>query len=105
MLPATYSRNLGENKCRETFHISVRWPRLSQEIEENIKFPNSLNQSETLKPTTLPDRPWETLGTDILKLMVQYYLVVIYEFLKCIEITGIIKKNHFHQISYSGCNF
>lgn len=74
MLPATYSRHLDENRCRETFHISVQWPSLLQDIEENIKFSTSLNQSETLKPATLPDRPWEMLGTGILKIMVQYYL-------------------------------
>lgn len=92
ILQAIHTGHLGLNKCRERAKMSVWWPRILQEIEDLIRrcdFCNShraANPNETLKPTTLPDRPWQKLGTDILKLEGEYYLVVTDYFSRYLEI-------------------
>ena len=72
--------------------MSVWWPKISQEIDDFIKrceFCNchrAANHNESLKPTPLPERPWQRVGTDILKLDGDYYLVMTDYFSRYLEI-------------------
>ena len=70
MLRSIYKRYLELIKCRDWAKMSIWWPKISQEIDDFIKrykFCNShyaANPNESLKPTRLPDRPWQKVGTE-----------------------------------------
>ena len=74
MQQAIHTGHLGLNKYQERAKVSVWWPKILYETEDFIKrceFRNchrAVNPKKTLKPTSLPDRPWQKVGTDILKL-------------------------------------
>lgn len=57
-------------KCRERARQSVWWPRLSRDLEELVeKCPECrrvrFQRPEPLIPSTLPELPWQKVGTDL----------------------------------------
>ena len=62
------------NKCRARASNSVWWPFISRDISNFVERCNfcQINRkkqnSEPLKPTELPDRPWQRLGLDLFEL-------------------------------------
>lgn len=69
-------------KCRLRASISVWWPGISQQIKEMIQkchtcCENFQIRSEPMIPSTLPQRPWEKIGTDLFKLKGKSYLLAI----------------------------
>ena len=81
MQRSIHTGHIGLNKCRERTKMSVWWPKIFLEIDDFIKrceFCNchrAANSNESLKLTSLPDKPRQKVGTDILKLEREYYLV------------------------------
>ena len=60
-------------KCRLRARTSVWWPGISQQITEIIQkcytcCKNFQIRSEPLIPSTLPQRPWKKIGTDLFEL-------------------------------------
>ena len=75
--------HLSLNKCRKRISNSVWWPKISKELADYIK-PSSFcqihrrrNHSEPLRPTKLPERPWQQLGLDIFELKGQKYVIAV----------------------------
>ena len=91
-LRSIHTGHLWLKKCRERAKMSVWWPKISQEIDDFLKRCDFCicyragNPNESLKPTPLPDRPWQKVGTDILKLDGEYFLVVKDYFSRYLEI-------------------
>lgn len=92
ILDAIHSGHLGIQKCRERANSSVWWPGLSKEIANKVQnCPHCEKHKpsqkyEPLRPTTLPDRPFQMVGTDICEKQGQRYLVLIDYFSRYIEI-------------------
>ena len=77
-------------KCRLLARTSVWWPGISQQIKEMIQkchtCKNLQIRSEPLIPSTLPQRPWEKIGTDLFELKGKSYLLLVDYFSRYIEV-------------------
>ena len=78
-------------KCRLRVRTSVWWPRISQQIREMIQKCISCCESfqircEPMIPSSLPQRPWEKTGTDLLELKGKSYLLLVDYFSRYIEV-------------------
>ena len=58
----------GITKCRERAKQSVWWPGLSKQIEDLV---------EKMIPSDVPERPWQTVGSDLFELNGSNYLLVV----------------------------
>ena len=81
----------GIGKCRSRARTSVWWPGISQQIKEMIQkchtcCKNFQIRSEPLIPSTLPQRPWEKIGTDLFELKGKSYLLLVDYFSRYIEV-------------------
>ena len=70
-------------KCKSRARTVVYWPGLSSDIENIVSNCSSCikysasNQKETLLPHSVPERPWEVVGSEIMTLKGRDYLVVV----------------------------
>jgi transposase InsO family protein len=84
--------HLSLNKCRRRAQDSVWWPYISKELTEFIEkcdfcqVHKRNNRSEPLKPTTLPDRPWQRIALDLFELNGDRYLIVVDYFSRWFEV-------------------
>ena len=82
----------GIERCRQRARISVWWPGLSLQIEKFVKSCQECvkecnHRREPLIPTTLPDYPWQKIGTDLFILNGATYLVASDYFSWYLEVT------------------
>lgn len=84
--------HLSLDKCRKRAQSSVWWPLISKELSEYIERCNFCqinrrkHKSEPLKPTRLPDRPWQQLALDLFDLKGDKYLIVVDYFSRWFEV-------------------
>lgn len=77
-----HSGHQGFTKCQRRAKASVWWPQIRKDIDNKISTcvvcsRNRSQQAEPLMPTSLPDRPWQKVGTDIFEWQKSSYLIVI----------------------------
>ena len=83
ILDKLHEGHQGIVKCRERARQSVWWPGLSKEVEATVQqcricSKNANSPPETLKPSSLPGRPWQKVATDLFELKGTYLIVVDY---------------------------
>ncbi len=81
-LEKIHAGHQGIQRCRLRAKVSVWWPRLSRQIEELVKnCPHCAKESTTRKepliPSTLPNYPWEKVGSDLFVLNGKTYLITV----------------------------
>ena len=91
MLSRIHQGHQGIVKCRLRARTSVWWPGISKQINEMIQncetcCQNFQIRSEPMIPTTLPQRPWEKIGTDLFELKGKSYLLLVDYFSRYIEV-------------------
>ena len=69
-------------KCRERARQAVWWPLLSKQLEEIVQncpecCKSRSQRAEPLKPTTLPSRPCQKVGTDLFEWKKLVYLLIV----------------------------
>lgn len=90
ILKRIHTGHLGIHKCRERARQSVWWPGISQEIAEMVKNCRTCQihqpeRREPLKPTVLPDRPWQRVATDLFHFKNEDYILVVDYYSRYIE--------------------
>ena len=71
VLHKLHETHQGLHKCRQNAQATVWWPGLGVALTELVKGCRTCQQHkpaqrhEPLRPTTLPDRPWQQLGADL----------------------------------------
>lgn len=81
ILEKLHTGHQGINKCRLLAKQSVWWPGLSTQLGELIKNCTSCIQHEPdpvepLMPSQPPQRPWQVVGVDLLKLEGHWFLIL-----------------------------
>ena len=74
--------HLGISKCQGRARSCVWWPSMPKDIERMVSqcrecASHANRMTEPLRPTATPDRPWQMLGTDLLQLKGETYLLVV----------------------------
>lgn len=104
-LEKLHEGHLGITKCRERAKISIWWPGLSTQIKELVSncykcAENRNDSAEPLLPTTLPDRPWKRVGTDLFFYKQQTYLLVVDYYSRFIEIAKLDSTSSLEVITH-----
>ena len=81
----------GIQKCRPWAKQSVWWPGLSTQIEDMVKScPECIKfqsqRAEPMKPTPLPELPWQRVATDLLEWQKATYVLIVDYYSRWIEI-------------------
>ena len=82
MLDIIHESHLGIAKCKARANQVVYWPGMSKDIEEKVEKCSTCltyrqsNVKEPMKPHSIPGRPWQKLGADLLEWKGKNYLVV-----------------------------
>ena len=98
--------HLSLTKCRERIKMTIWWKGISTAIDNWIKNCNFCQvnrrrqRAEPLRPSPLPDRPWQKIAMDLLEFQGKMYLVTIDQYSRWIELdhlptttsTAVIKK-------------
>ena len=72
----------GIDWCRMRAKSAVWWPGLSKQLADKVQrcsvcIPNSTARQASLMASSLPDYPWQVVGTDFFELDKKHYLVVV----------------------------
>ena len=96
MLELIHDGHLGIVKCRARAKRDIWWPGMSNDIAHMVN--NCLTcqkelptPTESLAPSSLPERPWEKLGMDLFDLNGQTYLLVVDYFSRWIDVMDITR--------------
>ena len=76
------SGHQGISKCRDKARQSVWWPRLAKELETVVKNCGTCCKHQApaiqpLIPSSLPDLPWQRVGTDLFEYKQKPYLLIV----------------------------
>ena len=94
VLELAHEEHQGIVKTKERLRSKVWWPGMDQQAEKKCKscygcqLVNKTNQIPPLKPTVMPQRPWEELAMDLLGPMPsgEYLLVLVDYFSRWMEV-------------------
>ena len=90
-LEQIHQAHQGITKCRARARRSVWWPRMSTQVQEMVENCKTCRlaspiPTETLCPSSLPERAWERLGTDVFEFQKKHYLIAVDYFSRWIEV-------------------
>ena len=92
ILDKLHDGHLGITKCRARARQSVWWPGLTTHLAGKVK--NCIecckNQSQSAEPmlsSSLPELPWQKVGTDLFEWKKNHYLLIVDYFSRFIEIS------------------
>ena len=92
VLNKLHDGHLGLVKCRERAQQSIWWPGVAQDIAvivkncEHCQRQRNAQPHEPLKPTPIPERPWQKIGADLCTFGTKQYLVVIDYYSRYLEL-------------------
>ena len=91
MLQRIHTGHQGITKCRDLARQSLWWPGLATELEtlvKNCEMCSKLQPPTTqpLIPSSLPQLPWQKVGTDLFEYMQNQYLIIVDYYSRFIEI-------------------
>ena len=91
MLGWIHSGHQGITKCRARARQAVWWPGMSREIEELVRNCTTCAKkcqprAEPMKPSSLPEYPWQKVATDLMQYMNSMYLLVIDYYSRYMEV-------------------
>ena len=110
ILKQVHEGHQGIQKCRERARQSIWWPGLSKQLQDLVtncttccKFRSQ--RAEPLLPTTLPDLPWQKVGTDLFEWKKSNYLLLVDYYSRWIEIARIERTTADCVISHTSSIF
>ena len=92
ILKKLHETHQGLQKCRSNAQSAVWWPGLGRDLKDMIdncrvcREHRPAQRKEPLKPTPLPDRPWQKLGADLCTVDSKDYLVVVDYYSRWLEV-------------------
>ncbi|UYV62643.1 hypothetical protein LAZ67_2001393 [Cordylochernes scorpioides] len=78
ILDKLHAGHFGITKTRLRARETVWWPGISEEIAETVRkcsvcIQEAVSKHEPLIPTNFPTRPWQKIGMDLFKFVIDYY--------------------------------
>ena len=106
MLEKLHQGHQGKTKCKQRARQSIWWPRISQDIEDRVQkcltcLKSHKQHAEPLIPTSLPDYPWQRVGTDLFEWKKVTYLLIIDYYSRFIEMAKLTKLTSKEVISHT----
>ncbi len=92
MLEKLHESHQGLTKCLSNATSSIWWPGMTTQLKAKIEAcmkcreTRSAQRKEPLIPSTLPERPWQEVATDLFEKDNKNYIVVVDKYSKWIEI-------------------
>ncbi|KAK7088509.1 hypothetical protein V1264_022420 [Littorina saxatilis] len=92
VLKQLHETHQGLHKCRQNAQATVWWPGLSLDLKQLVdscgicRENRPSQRSEPLRPSILPERPWQKLGADLCTFEGKEYLIVIDYYSRWLEI-------------------
>ena len=91
VLKEIHSGHQGLNKCRLRANQCVWWPKLSSELMELVNSCTTCRKAGKQQPqplitSTLPELPWQKVGTDLFEWRKKNYLLIVDYYSRYIEI-------------------
>ena len=82
MLERLHTGHQRITKCKRLAQQSTWWPGMSTQIEEMVKqcrvcAQNAKNRPEPLMPSSIPQRPWQKVASDLFQFEKQKYLLTV----------------------------
>lgn len=92
MLKLIHESHLGIVKCKQRAREVLHWPGMNADIEVTVRRCDRCAQyqrklpAEPLKPTPVPDLPFNEVGVDLFDFESKYYLLLLDYYSKFIEV-------------------
>ncbi|KAL0194540.1 hypothetical protein M9458_008112, partial [Cirrhinus mrigala] len=83
MLDRIHTGHMGVEKCKHRARDLLFWPRMGQQIETMVgqcsicQERRNANTKEPLLSYTIPERPWQVVGTDLFTWNEQNYIIIV----------------------------
>ena len=104
MLRKLHSGHQGIVKTVRRSRDAVWWPSLNKEVKEmvescNICIKNQRMRFSPLKPSVLPEGPWEEVGTDLFEFEGKWYAIFIDYYSRWIETVEMRSQTGDHLVN------
>ena len=92
MLSQIHEGHQGIEKCKRRARVVLYWPRINQDVAEMVQNCHSClmykpkQQTESLQPHAVPNRPWEKIAADLFMLNRKDYLVIVDYYSQFVEV-------------------
>ena len=92
MLNRLHESHQGLSKCLENASSTIWWPGMTTQLRAKIEAclkcreRRPMQRKEPLKPSALPDRPWQVIATDLFEMNNKHYIVAVDKYSRWIEI-------------------
>ena len=92
MLKKIHEGHLGIEKCKRRARQVLYWPRINQDVADMVQDCNACmmyrpkQQTESLQPHAVPNRPWEKIAADLFTLNNKDYMVIVDYYSQFVEV-------------------
>ena len=102
VLDKIHTGHQGIQKCRERAKQAVWWPGLSKQLEDLVRecptcIKTRKNHAEPLIPSSIPERPWQKVGTDLFEYKSQEFVLVVDYLSRYCEV-GLLKTSTSEEV-------
>ena len=96
ILDNLHTGHLGITKCRARARQSVWWPRLATQLADTVKnctecCKHQSQRAEPMLSSSLPELPWQKIGTDLFEWKQNHYLLIVDYFSRFIEVSKLTR--------------
>jgi transposase InsO family protein len=103
-LQSLHDGHLGIVKCRSKAREAIWWPKIGKDIEQFVAACKTCrhfapDSPEPLIPSTLPERPWQVLATDLFLHNDKHYIVTVDYYSRYFELQQLKSQTAEHVVS------
>ena len=99
ILAQIHSSHIGVSQCKARAREALYWPGMSQQIEDLVSSCQVCNtyqnkqQTESLRPTLIPEFPWSVIASDLFDWQGETYAVTVDYYSKFLEVDKLMNAS------------